>query len=264
MYWYDGKLIDRDTINLNISEPGLLYGATVFTTMRVHQHSLNHPLSYWQSHCDRLKQSIISFSWQQPDWQRLKTGVESLLTYFPVIRIVVFPDGKEWITGRQLPSDLITKQQKGVAAWVATDSIYRRSLPNHKTGNYLTSYLALQQAFQFKAQEAILIDCEDNWLETSTGNLWGYKAGCWYTPRLEVGILPGIGRFHLLNWLHKQNISVQQNIWTPEFVRDLDGIAYSNCVVQVIPIRIISGLTLKNKCYNSASLLQFLQQSFQI
>ena len=79
MYWYDGKLIDSDTINLSISEPGLLYGATVFTTMRVYQQSLSHPLTFWRSHIERLQQSIISFGWQQPDWQRLLTGVTSFL-----------------------------------------------------------------------------------------------------------------------------------------------------------------------------------------
>ena len=262
MYWYNGKLVDSHTINLSISEPGLLYGATVFTTMRVYQQSLHHPLSYWISHCDRLKQSIISFGWQQPDWQRLTKGVESLLTHFSVIRIVVFPDGREWITGRQLPSDLVTKQQKGITAWVAKDSIYRRTQSIHKTGNYLGAYLALQKARQFKAQEAILIDCEDNWLETSTGNLWGYKAGCWYTPYIKVGILPGIARFHLLHWLQKQNIPVRENIWTPEFIKDLDEIAYSNCVVQIIPIHTISGLTLNNKQFNLASSVQNLHQYF--
>ncbi len=263
MYWYDGKLVESDNINLSISEPGLLYGATVFTTMRVYQQSLSHPLTHWSSHCDRLKYSIISFNWQQPDWERLKIGVESLLTYFPVIRIVVFSDGTEWITGRQLPPDLTTKQQKGIIAWVAKDSIYRRSLCDHKTGNYLPAYLALQKARQLNAQEAILRDRKGNWLETSTGNLWGYKADCWYTPKLEVGILPGITRSHLLNWLHQQGIPVQENIWTPEFIQDLDTIAYSNCVVQIIPINRVSGLIRNKQHHILASSLQDLQQYFQ-
>ncbi len=263
MYWYDGKLIDSDSINLKTSEPALLYGATVFTTMRVYQQSLTHPLTHWSAHCDRLKHSIISFGWQQPDWQRLKIGVESLLTYFPVIRIVVFPDGREWITGRQLPPDLTSKQQQGITAWIAKEPIYRRSLSSHKTGNYLGAYLALQKARQFEAQEAILIDRQDNWLETSTGNLWGYKNGCWYTPSLEVGILPGIARSHLFNWLQKQDIPVEENIWTPQFIQDLEVIAYSNCVVEIIPIHTISGLTLKKSDNLLYSSLQTLQQYFQ-
>ncbi|AFZ37836.1 aminotransferase class IV [Stanieria cyanosphaera PCC 7437] len=236
MYWYDGNFIEHETLQISINEPGLLYGATVFTTMRVYEQSLDHPLTHWQAHCDRLCQSIQAFNWQQPDWQRLKQGAELLLTHYPILRIAILPDGRELITGRNLPVDLLARQQQGITAWVAEDNLFRRDLAAHKTGNYLGSYLALQKAHQLSAKEAILLDSNGNWLETSTGNLWGWCNGCWYTPALSVGILPGIIRSQLLTWLDSQNISVQENIWTPDFVRSLEFIAYTNCVVEIVAI----------------------------
>ncbi len=236
MYWYDGELIEGDKIQLNINEPGLIYGATVFTTMRVYNRSLTHPLTNWSAHCDRLKYSLKVFNWQQPDWQKLQQGAELLLADFPVLRMVVFPDAREWITGRNLPSDLTQRQQQGITAWVAEDALYRRDLAAHKTGNYLGAYLARQQAFSLGAAEAILIDTQGNWLETSTGNLWGWKNDRWYTPALDSGILPGIGRSQLLTWLRQNNTPVRENIWTPEFVKSLQAIAYSNCIVEIVPI----------------------------
>lgn len=249
MYWYDGQLIEKNQLELDISDPGLLYGATVFSTMRVYEQSLNNPLTNWQAHCHRLETSIKAFDWQQPDWQRLKKGAEILLAHFPVLRLVVFANGREWITGRGLPPDLSTRQQKGVTAWVADDNLFRRDLAAHKTGNYLGAYLALQQAYQQGAKEAILIDNNGNWLETSTGNLWGWQNGCWYTPSLNVGILPGITRSHLLNRLKNKNIPVQENIWNPEFVRNLKAIFYSNCVVETVLIH-----TLAQTCQYSPNL----------
>lgn len=236
MYWYEGKLIEKNQLELDISEPGLLYGATVFSTMRVYEQSLNHPLTNWQAHCNRLRDSIKAFNWQQPDWQRFKKGAETLLSYFPVLRLVVFADGREWITGRNLPSDLLERQKQGITAWVADDALFRRDLAAYKTGNYLGAYLALQKAYKLGAKEAILIDSNGNWLETSTGNLWGWRDGCWYTPSDDVGILPGIARSRLLYWLKSQNIPVQENIWTPEFFRGLKAICYSNCVVEIVPV----------------------------
>ncbi|MEB3151575.1 MAG: 4-amino-4-deoxychorismate lyase, partial [Sphaerospermopsis sp.] len=47
MYWYCGKLIESKTLELNINDPGLLFGATVFTTLRVYDHSLDHSLTNW-------------------------------------------------------------------------------------------------------------------------------------------------------------------------------------------------------------------------
>ena len=237
MYWYDGELNEGEKICLSIDAPELCYGASVFSTMRVYQDSLNHPLTAWQKHCDRLQVSLQSFAWQQPDWQRVKKGATSLSKYFPVLRMAIFPNGKEWIIGRNLPTDLQQRQTEGITAWVARDNIYRRELPQHKTGNYLGAYLARNRALSLDAQEAILIDDRDYWLETSTGNLWGWRDGCWYTPKLDSGILPGIGRSQLFDYLLEHNYQVTENIWTPDFVVTLEAIAYSNCVVGTIPIK---------------------------
>ncbi|WP_019509306.1 aminotransferase class IV [Pleurocapsa sp. PCC 7319] len=237
MFWYDGQLISHNYLQININQPGLLYGASVFTTIRVYEKSLQHPLTYWQAHCDRLSHSIEIFNWQQPNWQTLQQGAELILASFPVLRMMVFPDGKELIAGRNLPSDLKQRQRKGIIAWVATEPIFKREVAQHKTGNYLAAYLARNRAKNFHAQEAILIDRQGNWLETSTGNLWGWRDGCWYTPKLGSGILPGIARSRLLNLLQNQGTPVEENIWTSEFVRTLQGISYSNCVVEVIPMK---------------------------
>ncbi|MGF1590754.1 MAG: aminotransferase class IV [Pleurocapsa sp.] len=236
MFWYGGELINSGQIKLALNEPGLCYGATAFTTMRVYDHSLEAPLTCWQAHCDRLKLTIQAFNWRQPNWQKLKRGAEILLKHFPVLRIAVFPNGKEWIAGRSLPPELKQRQIEGITAWIAKEPMYRRELAEYKTGNYLSAYLAREQALNLNAQEAILIDAQGNWLETSTGNLWGWKDGCWYTPCLNSGILPGIARSRWLTFLQENQIEVSENVWTPEFSQTLTALAYSNCVVNLVPI----------------------------
>jgi 4-amino-4-deoxychorismate lyase len=172
-----------------------------------------------------------------PNWEGLREGAETLLTEFTVIRITIFADGRELILGRFLPENLAQKQQQGITAWVADTALFRRSLAAYKTGNYLSAWLALQQAQQLGAQEAILVDLEGNWLETSTGNLWGYGDGCWWTPPLDGQILPGIGRSQLLNWLQSQGLMVQESVWTAALIPNFEAIAYSNSVVEIIPIQ---------------------------
>ncbi|NET60629.1 MAG: 4-amino-4-deoxychorismate lyase [Symploca sp. SIO2E6] len=239
MFWYNGQLIQGNSLELAINDPGLLYGATVFTTLRVYNQSLAHPLTNWRGHCDRLVSSIQAFGWQLPDQQRLEQGAEALLPSFPVVRITIFPDGREWITGRYLPGDLTQRQQQGIIAWLADTPELLRSLPAHKTGNYLTAWLALQQARQQGASEAILVDATGNWLETSTGNLWGWQDGCWWTPALATGILPGIARSQLISWLQQQGLVVQEAAWNQERLLGFKAIAYTNSVVEVIPIHTV-------------------------
>jgi 4-amino-4-deoxychorismate lyase len=235
MFWYDGKLVENNHISLEISNPGLIYGATVFTTLRVYNNSLDHPLTHWQQHCDRLKRSLIQFEWPLPDWQEIIDGAEQLLTHYPILRIVIFPDRKIWITGRFLPEDLTIRQQEGIIGWVADSLLFKRSLADYKTGNYLTAWLALQKAQKQGAKEAILINDYNHWLETSTGNLWGWKNNCFWTPPDNGTILPGITRSQLLRWLLQQNIEVKQDHWTADLIQSFESIAYSNCGVEIIP-----------------------------
>ncbi|MDZ8054390.1 MAG: aminotransferase class IV [Aulosira sp. ZfuVER01] len=238
MYWYNGKLIQSQSLELDINDPGLLYGATIFTTMRIYENSLDSNLTHWLLHCDRLRLSLKAFGWEQPDWKRVRQGAEILLVNFPVLRITLFPDGREWITGRLLPEDLTEKQTNGIVCAVASVEL-SRNLPSHKTGNYLSVWLAKTTSQKLNAQEAILVDGAGNWVETSTGNLWGWRDGCWWTPPIDVGILPGIMRSQLIKWLQYQHQQVKEEPWTMDLVQGFEAIAYSNSVVEIVPVHTV-------------------------
>jgi 4-amino-4-deoxychorismate lyase len=242
MYWYVGRQIASEMIELDLSDPGLLYGATVFTTFRTDKLSLG----IYDLHCERLRSSVIDLGWCEPDWESLRDGVKCLSPEFPVLRITLFPDGRELITGRDLPPQLAAWKTMGVTVIIAIGGAspvenrkYTRSLPQHKTGNYLAPWLALQQARNRNIQEAILINDRGDWLETTTGNLWGYRDGCWYTPPLSAGILPGIARSQILKYLQQHNQQVVEIVWDPEWVKDLDAIGYSNSVIHLVPIHTV-------------------------
>ena len=252
IFWYNGQLHSTKTLELDITDPGLLYGATVFTTLRVYERTLEHPRTQWQAHCDRLRTSIQDFGWCEPDWERLRHGAQLLSDRDRVLRVAIFPDGREWITVRSLPPDLSQRQQSGIMAWVADKPQFRRSLGVWKTGNYLPPWLALQEARKREALEAILTDEVGNWLETSTGNLWGWRQGDWYTPPLSGGILPGLMRAQLLKALQKQQQTVIEVPWTSEMVREFEAIAYTNSVVEIVPIH-----TVLISSHNSRSLSYF-------
>ena len=249
VYWYNGNLIQANTIELAIDDPGLLYGATVFTTLRVYE-SLDSRLTQWAAHSDRLTRTLQAFGWEQPDWQRVRQGAE-LMVGFPVLRITLFPDGREWITGKLLPTDLASRQKLGICASVALSEL-ERCLPSHKTGNYLSAWLA-----KANSQEAILVDTAGNWLETSTGNLWGWRDGSWWTPPLNAGILPGIVRSQLLKLL-----TVRSEPWTNELVTGMEALAYTNSVVEVIPIHTVIAGDLRLKYDPAHSSLQQLRRLF--
>jgi branched-subunit amino acid aminotransferase/4-amino-4-deoxychorismate lyase len=259
-FWYDGEMVVSDRLALPISDPALLYGATVFSTLRIYGNSLDHPLTQWQAHCDRLRTSIAAFGWVEPDWVRLRSGAQLLLADYPVLRLTLFADGREWINGRALPPDLAQRQTQGIIAWLA-DEVGMRSLPSHKTGNYLMPWLAQQQAQRQGAQEAILVDEQGQWLETATGNLWGWADGIWWTPLSKA--LPGLARSALISRLHDHGIEVREIAWSADRVAGFEAMAYTNCVVEVVPIRLIRQAMAEELTYDAAHLaLQGLRLQF--
>ncbi|TVR15504.1 MAG: 4-amino-4-deoxychorismate lyase [Phormidium sp. GEM2.Bin31] len=237
MYWYDGRICSGERIDLGVSDPGFLYGATTFTTLRVYEGGLLDPRTAWCDHLERLRGAIAALGWMAPDWRQLETGAQEMAGGFAVLRVTLFADGRALITGRELPPDLRQRQQQGIVAGLAEGPGFARGLPQWKTGNYLGPWLALQQARRWGALEAILVNERGEWLETSTGNLWGWRDGQWWTPPLSVGILPGIGRSHLLQVARQRGLEVSEQPWLPSVVRRFEGLAYSNAVVELVPIR---------------------------
>lgn len=262
-YWYTGQWFDQDQISLNTFDPSFIFGATIFTTLRVFNHSLEDPRTRWEKHGDRLRNAVKNIHWAEPDWERITTGATKVAEHYPVVRITLLSDGRELILGRQLPDDLAEKQQDGIAAWVAADSLYQRPQAAFKTGNYLGAWQALQQAIQRGAGEAILISTTGEWLETATGNLWGFAAGKFYTPPLG-NILSGVMRSHLIQQLEKSNVPVLETPWDRALIQNLEAIAYSNSVVGVIPFTEILGADLQRNVKPDHSALRQLQQLSEI
>jgi 4-amino-4-deoxychorismate lyase len=218
------------TLSIAYDHPALIYGASVFTTCRIYEGDLDHPLTLWNAHRDRLQASLETWGWIIPDWEQVRAGIQAIQK--PIARITLFPQGEELVFGRDLPPDLELKQSQGITAQVIQGC--DRSLPQHKTGNYLAPWLAKQQVGS--QSEAILVDAQGQWLETSTGNLWGWDGRDYYSPPLAAGILPGIAREYLMQWLATRGKIVNEQPWDQNLVNRLKALAYSNSVVQLVPI----------------------------
>ncbi len=240
-YWFNGQLCDGNDIALAVNDPAFLYGATVFTTLRVYGDRLDHPLTHWTAHQRRLTQALADFGWSAPAWAQVRRGAERVLKDYPMVRVTCLPDGRELITGRPLPVNLDQMQAQGIVTWIAQGELYRRSHPGYKTGNYLGAWLALQASQREGAQEAILSDAAGQWLETSTGNLWGWAHSQWYTPGLSPGLLPGVTRLHLADHLRQRGETIREDPWSLDLVKTFTALAYSNSGVQVVPIHTVLG-----------------------
>jgi branched-chain amino acid aminotransferase len=116
--------------------------------------------------------------------------------------------------------------------------------PAAKTGNYLNNILALLEAQQMGADDALLLNGRGEITEATTSNLWIVRDGMVQTPPVEVGILQGITRTFLIQALSQQNIPHQEIVLQPADLNSAQEAFLSSSVRLLMPIRQINDVIL--------------------
>ena len=126
----------------------------------------------------------------------------------------------------------------GVA--VAVVSVVRNSPraidPAIKSGNYLNSVLALGEARRRGAYEAILCGADGTVAEGASSNVFMVVGGEVRTPGLEVGILDGITRAHVLRLCGEHGIPHRQVRVSPAELRAADEVFITSATRFVLPV----------------------------
>jgi len=113
----------------------------------------------------------------------------------------------------------------------------RRALdPAAKSGNYLNNVLGLAEAKQRGATDCIMLNRDGSLTEASTSNLFVRLDGTWCTPPLQAGILAGITRGLLLQWLTEAGTPVAERDLTADDLRRADEMFLSSTLRNVGPV----------------------------
>jgi len=105
-----------------------------------------------------------------------------------------------------------------------------------KVANYLTSLLALREAKQAQAAEALIVDANGFVIEGATSNVFVVKNGELFTPPESAGILPGITRAHLLEVAKTLSIPVHFEELPEAAIFDADEVFISSSIREVLPV----------------------------
>ncbi len=112
--------------------------------------------------------------------------------------------------------------------------------PAAKTGNYLNNILALLEAQQMGADDALLLNAEGEITEATTSNFWMVKDNIVFTSPAEVGILQGITRTFIFQILEQHQIPYQEKILMPADLDSIQEAFLSSSVRLLMPVRQIN------------------------
>ena len=105
-----------------------------------------------------------------------------------------------------------------------------------KASNYLANLLAVHEAKQKGAQEAIVLGRRGQLLEGASSNLFIVKDGVVRTPKPEPGILIGITRATVLEVCASEGLPVDETELLPEDLYDADEAFITSSIREVMPV----------------------------
>jgi branched-chain amino acid aminotransferase len=256
----DGRIQPAEDARVPVLDHGFLFGDSVYETMWWHRGALMQA----EEHLERLEGSAQRLYMDlQHGRQDLLDAVRAVVVAAEVgpeedalVRLVVTrgvgPLGLDFraVPRRTLivlvaPANRPTREafERGVA--VALGSRRRTSPraldPRAKTGNYLNNVLALHEAQQKGADDALLANDDGDVAEATTSNVHLVVDGRFVTPPLDAGILEGTTRRRLLALCREAGIPAQEERVTPEDLKAADELLLSSSVRGVVPVTRLDG-----------------------
>ena len=256
----DGHVVDSGEARVSVFDRGFLYGDSVFEVFRTYG---GVPFGQ-REHLERLQRSADRLMISMPvSVETLSSEVAATLEAAGegewYVRVVI-TRGTGPLTYD--PSTATTPLRVIITAPVSlppTDhyergiavALLHASRPTDderasgaKASNYLANLLAVHEAKQKGAQEALMLGRRGQILEGASSNLFIVKDGVVRTPEHQAGILMGITRAAVLAAATTEGIGVEEGEVRPEDLYGADEAFITSSIREVMPVVSADGRTI--------------------
>jgi branched-chain amino acid aminotransferase len=248
----DGRVVDGDEARVSVFDRGFLYGDSVFEVFRTYG---GVPFAQ-QEHLERLTRSAKRLMIPMPvsietlssevraaldaagegDWyiRVVVTRGTGPLTYDPTtattpLRVII-------VVPLSLPPAQYYERGVAVALLRASRPTDDERASGAKASNYLANLLAVHEAKQLGAQEALMLGRHGQILEGASSNIFIVKDGKLITPEPQPGILIGITRATVLAAASAEGIEVEEGEVHPQDLYDADEAFLTSSIREVMPV----------------------------
>ena len=253
----DGRLLPEEQALVPVLDRGFLYGDSVYEVLRTYGGA---PFAVGP-HLDRLARSAERLWLQLPARDLLEREVARTLaaagnveSYVRIIvtrgegRFGLAPSsgGTPRLVILVRPLDPIAPElhQRGLhLAIVLVRRNHPRTLdPKAKTGNYLNSVLALGEAQQAGADDAVFLDLDGLVTECSSSNIFFVKEGVVVTPPLSLPLLEGVTRSVVIDLARAGGLHLREEQFGAGALFDADEVFVTSTLRELLPVTRLSAL----------------------
>jgi 4-amino-4-deoxychorismate lyase len=246
-------VVDPDEPVLHADDRGVLRGLAAFETLRVYG---GRPFAL-QEHLERLKLSAGRMHLQVPDLAAIAELAFDALAAAGIadatMRLTV-TGGREgegpvaMVLIGALPGDLETLRATGIGVislQLGTDPRARRDAPwlldGVKSTSYAVNMAAHDEAERRGAGDAIFVASDGSVLEGPTTNVWWRRGTTLFTPALDLGILAGVTRAHVLRLAPAAGYATEEGWFPLGDLSDADEAFTSSSIRELMPIVRLDG-----------------------
>lgn len=249
-----GRLVEIADARLRVDDRAVLFGDSLFETVRAYE---GIPFRM-DRHTERLSAACALLRLEAPaELGKLGVLVDTLLeanrlvTGDARIRITVSGgiaggagglerDGRPclYVTARPYEPPPAGLYERGLDLVVS--GIRRNTsspLSRLKSGNYLESLLARQEALDRGADDAIMLTTAGNLAEATSSNLFLVAGGEVLTPDMGCGFLPGVTRETVVELCLAEGIPCRHVTEGPEALSSADEVFLTNSMFELMPAR---------------------------
>lgn len=257
----DGRLLPPEEATISVLDRGFLYGDSIYEVIRTYG---GRPFEL-DAHLDRLEGSAgliaLTLPWDKKRFSeeiqetiRASANIEAGRETY--VRLVVTRGSGEIgldpalavkprtvIISRPLVMPSKECYESGVeVAVVSVQRVAPEAInPAAKTGNYLNNLLALKEARDRGAYEAVMLDGKGRLTEGSTSNVFIVKDGKLVTPPTDAGILEGVTRRVILLAAQDVDIAASQLHLEPDDLREADEAFITSSIREILPVTRVDG-----------------------
>lgn len=251
----DGQISSESDARIPVLDRGFLFGDSIYEVVRTHA---GVPLT-WSEHWNRLNASAAALAMEldlsEKDVARRvaetlaqtdhgDSYVRIIVTRgtgdAPNIDVAFANSPPRWVLMIR-PLQLAVGKPVHLAMVDRLRNDRRALDPATKSGNYLNNVLGLAEAKASGATDCIMLNQDGSVTEASTSNLFARIDGIWCTPPLTAGILAGITRSMLLDFLPKSGEQVEERHLTSDDLTSAEEIFLSSTLRDIGPVTHLNG-----------------------
>jgi branched-subunit amino acid aminotransferase/4-amino-4-deoxychorismate lyase len=242
MILLNGELLSDEAASISPLGDGFMYGAGVFTTMRVTAGRVE----FWREHAERLSGDVRAIGLQPASEdavlrERCAACIAGNRIENGGLKVVWFADAEgrtsELISPRAQPYGAEATARGFRLMTMLCGSREGRELSRHKTLNYLEHARAKRAAVAAGFDDALWIDERGVVLEGATTNVFAVLDGEVLTPDEKAGLLPGVARRVLLGLAETDAPAVRTATLTEEMLESAQEVFVTNVLMGVMPVR---------------------------